>query len=117
VIETPPFMISCEHYLSRRRFHRGHAGRHLIAEKGYQSFSQVATALIQLVLVLQQPFLAASVEADADMDLHDDQWVAREVGMGLMRRSSFVSAARNGTRRPTTRCRWCGRAALTTWLV
>jgi hypothetical protein len=44
-------------------------------------------------LVLQQ-FFGCHVEVTTLIWICDDQWVAREVG--LMRRSSFVSAARNG---------------------
>ncbi|MET3117687.1 catechol 2,3-dioxygenase-like lactoylglutathione lyase family enzyme [Undibacterium sp. GrIS 1.8] len=84
LIQTPPFMTGCEHFT----FHMGGptevmlAGTHFV-EKGYQSFWGPGRHLFgsNWFWYFNSP-LGCHVEYDADMDLHDDQWVARQAPMG-----------------------------------
>ncbi len=84
LIQTPPFMKGCEHFT----FHMGgptevmRAGA-LFVEKGYQSFWGPGRHRFgsNWFWYFNSP-LGCHVEYDADMDLHDDEWVAREVAMG-----------------------------------
>ncbi len=81
LIQTPPFMKGCEHFT----FHLGGpndlllAGRRLV-EKGVQSFWGPGRHKFgsNWFWYFNSP-LGCHVEYDADMDLHDDSWVAREV--------------------------------------
>jgi catechol 2,3-dioxygenase-like lactoylglutathione lyase family enzyme len=84
LIQTPPFMKGCEHFT----FHMGgptevmQAGTRLV-NKGYQSFWGPGRHKFgsNWFWYFNSP-LGCHVEYDADMDLHDDNWTAREVPMG-----------------------------------
>ena len=80
MIQTPPFMIGVEHFT----FHMGSATEVLLAgsrfeSKGYQSFWGPGRHLFgsNWFWYFNSPF-GCHVEFDADMDLHDDSWIARE---------------------------------------
>lgn len=83
MIQTPPFMQGVEHFT----FHMGGpaevlaAGTRLV-EKGYQSFWGPGRHVFgsNWFWYFNSP-LGTHVEYDADMDLHDDQWVARVAGL------------------------------------
>ncbi|WP_044531438.1 VOC family protein [Herbaspirillum sp. B65] len=84
MIQTPPFMKGCEHFT----FHMGGPTEVLLAgtrfvEKGYQSFWGPGRHRFgsNWFWYFNSP-LGCHVEYDADMDLHDEQWSAREVPMG-----------------------------------
>jgi len=84
MIQTPPFMKGCEHFT----FHMGGPTELLLAgtrfvEKGYQSFWGPGRHKFgsNWFWYFNSP-LACHVEYDADMDLHDNNWVAREVPLG-----------------------------------
>lgn len=84
LIQTPPFMKGCEHFT----FHMGgptevmQAGTRLV-NKGYQSFWGPGRHKFgsNWFWYFNSP-LGCHVEYDADMDLHDDNWTAREAPMG-----------------------------------
>jgi catechol 2,3-dioxygenase-like lactoylglutathione lyase family enzyme len=84
MIETPPFMKGCEHFT----FHMGgptevlQAGTRFVA-KGYQSFWGPGRHRFgsNWFWYFNSP-LGCHVEYDADMDLHDNAWAAREAPMG-----------------------------------
>lgn len=83
-IQTPPFMKGCEHFT----FHMGGPTEVLLAgtrfvEKGYQSFWGPGRHRFgsNWFWYFNSP-LGCHVEYDADMDLHDDAWAAREAPMG-----------------------------------
>jgi catechol 2,3-dioxygenase-like lactoylglutathione lyase family enzyme len=79
LIQTPPFMKGVEHFT----FHMSgptavmHGGTRLV-EKGYQSFWGPGRHKMgsNWFWYFNSP-LGCHVEYDADMDQHDDQWVAR----------------------------------------
>lgn len=79
LIQTPPFMKGVEHFT----FHMNgptavmHGGTRLV-EKGYQSFWGPGRHKMgsNWFWYFNSP-LGCHVEYDADMDQHDDQWVAR----------------------------------------
>ncbi|WP_338759567.1 VOC family protein [Massilia sp. METH4] len=81
MIQTPPFMKGIEHFT----FHMGgptdvmHAGTRFV-NKGYQSFWGPGRHKMgsNWFWYFNSP-LGCHVEYDADMDLHDDSWQAREV--------------------------------------
>lgn len=84
MIQTPPFMKGCEHFT----FHMGGPTEVLLAgtrfvEKGYQSFWGPGRHRFgsNWFWYFNSP-LGCHVEYDADMDLHDEAWAAREVPMG-----------------------------------
>ncbi|BBF84936.1 glyoxalase family protein [Aquitalea magnusonii] len=84
MIQTPPFMKGCEHFT----FHMGGPTEVLLAgtrfvEKGYQSFWGPGRHRFgsNWFWYFNSP-LGCHVEYDADMDLHDEQWAAREAPMG-----------------------------------
>ncbi len=84
MIQTPPFMKGCEHFT----FHMGGPTEVLLAgtrfvEKGYQSFWGPGRHKFgsNWFWYFNSP-LGCHVEYDADMDLHDDAWAAREAPMG-----------------------------------
>lgn len=79
MIETPPFVQGCEHFT----FHLGSGTEVLLAgtrfqEKGYQSFWGPGRHLFgsNWFWYFNSP-LGCHIEYDADMDQHDDEWVAR----------------------------------------
>ena len=84
MIQTPPHMTGCEHFT----FHMGgptevmQAGTAFV-NKGYQSFWGPGRHRFgsNWFWYFNSP-LGCHVEYDADMDLHDDKWVAREAPMG-----------------------------------
>jgi hypothetical protein len=84
LIQTPPFMKGCEHFT----FHMGgptevmQAGTRLV-NKGYQSFWGPGRHKFgsNWFWYFNSP-LGCHVEYDADMDLHDNSWTAREAPMG-----------------------------------
>ena len=81
LIQTPPFMRGCEHFT----FHLAgptelmQAGTRFV-NKGYQSFWGPGRHRFgsNWFWYFNSP-LSCHVEYDADMDLHDESWVAREV--------------------------------------
>jgi hypothetical protein len=83
MIQTPPFMKGCEHFT----FHMAgptavlQAGTRFV-NKGYQSFWGPGRHKFgsNWFWYFNSP-LGCHVEYDADMDLHDGSWVAREVPM------------------------------------
>ncbi|WP_343592264.1 VOC family protein [Paracidovorax wautersii] len=84
MIQTPPFMKGCEHFT----FHMGGPTELLLAgtrfvEKGYQSFWGPGRHRFgsNWFWYFNSP-LGCHVEYDADMDLHDEAWAAREAPMG-----------------------------------
>ncbi|MBT0569740.1 VOC family protein [Curvibacter sp. CHRR-16] len=84
MIQTPPFMKGCEHFT----FHMGGPTEVMLAgsrfvEKGYQSFWGPGRHKFgsNWFWYFNSP-LGCHVEYDADMDLHDTNWSAREAGMG-----------------------------------
>lgn len=84
MIETPLFMQGCEHFT----FHMAgptelmQAGTRFV-EKGYESFWGPGRHILgsNWFWYFNSP-LGCHVEYDADMDLHDENWVAREMPMG-----------------------------------
>ncbi|TXS91881.1 glyoxalase [Parahaliea maris] len=91
-IQTPPHMLGCEHFT----FHMAgptevmHAGRNMV-EKGYQSFWGPGRHLFgsNWFWYFKSP-LGCNMEYDADMDLHDDQWTAREGAPGADNSQAFL---------------------------
>ncbi len=84
MIQTPPQMKGCEHFT----FHLGGPTEVMLAgtrfvNKGYESFWGPGRHRFgsNWFWYFNSP-LGCHVEYDADMDLHDDQWTAREAGMG-----------------------------------
>jgi Glyoxalase/Bleomycin resistance protein/Dioxygenase superfamily len=84
LIQTPPHMKGVEHFT----FHMGGPTEVMLAgtrfvEKGYQSFWGPGRHLFgsNWFWYFNSP-LGCHVEYDADMDLHDEAWVAREAPMG-----------------------------------
>lgn len=84
MIQTPPFMKGCEHFT----FHMGGPTELMLAgtrfvNSGYQSFWGPGRHKFgsNWFWYFNSP-LGCHVEYDADMDLHDDRWAAREVPMG-----------------------------------
>jgi catechol 2,3-dioxygenase-like lactoylglutathione lyase family enzyme len=83
LIQTPPFLKGCEHFT----FHLGgptevlQAGQRL-QDKGYQTFWGPGRHLFgsNWFWYFNSP-LGCHVEYDADMDLHDAQWIARETAI------------------------------------
>jgi catechol 2,3-dioxygenase-like lactoylglutathione lyase family enzyme len=83
MIQTPPFMKGCEHFT----FHMGgptevmQAGTRFV-EKGYQSFWGPGRHKMgsNWFWYFNSP-LGCHVEYDADMDIHDEAWVARAIPM------------------------------------
>lgn len=84
MIQTPPHMTGCEHFT----FHMGGptevllAGSRMVA-KGYESFWGPGRHKFgsNWFWYFNSP-LGCHVEYDADMDLHDGAWTAREAPMG-----------------------------------
>ena len=80
MIQTPPFMQGCEHFT----FHMGgptevlQAGRRFV-KKGYETFWGPGRHVFgsNWFWYFNSP-VGCHVEYDADMDKHDDSWVARE---------------------------------------
>lgn len=84
MIQTPPHMRGVEHFT----FHMGGPTEVVVAgtrfvEKGYQSFWGPGRHVFgsNWFWYFNSP-LGCHVEYDADMDLHDDHWAAREAPIG-----------------------------------
>ena len=82
-IQTPPFLQGCEHFT----FHMAGPSEMMLAgkrfaDKGYETFWGPGRHIMgsNWFWYFKSP-LGCNVEYDADMDLHDDDWVAREAGM------------------------------------
>ncbi|WP_028311707.1 VOC family protein [Derxia gummosa] len=92
LIQTPPFMQGIEHFT----FHMAgptdvlQAG-YRFAAKGYQSFWGPGRHLFgsNWFWYFNSPF-GCHVEYDADMDLHDREWVAREAPAGADTSQAFL---------------------------
>lgn len=95
-IQTPPFLQGCEHFT----FHMGgptelmQAGKRF-EDKGYESFWGPGRHIYgsNWFWYFKSPF-GCHVEYDADMDLHDDDWVAREAPMGADTSQIFLLSLR-----------------------
>lgn len=92
MIQTPPFMKGCEHFT----FHMGGPTEVLLAgtrlvEKGYESFWGPGRHKFgsNWFWYFNSP-LGCHVEYDADMDLHDASWSARELPMGADASQAFL---------------------------
>ena len=96
MIQTPPFMKGVEHFT----FHLGgptevmQAGTRFV-NKGYQSFWGPGRHKFgsNWFWYFNSP-LGCHVEYDADMDLHDERWAAREVPMGADASQLFLFQSR-----------------------
>lgn len=84
MIETPPFMKGIEHFT----FHMGGPTEVMVAgtrflQKGYESFWGPGRHKLgsNWFWYFNSP-LGCHVEYDADMDLHDDSWMPRDVPFG-----------------------------------
>ena len=92
LIQTPPHMQGCEHFT----FHMGgptevmQAGTQMV-NKGYQSFWGPGRHLFgsNWFWYFKSPF-GCNMEYDADMDLHDEQWTAREAAMSADTSQAFL---------------------------
>jgi catechol 2,3-dioxygenase-like lactoylglutathione lyase family enzyme len=97
LIQTPPFMKGCEHFT----FHLGgptklmQAGTRF-ASKGYQSFWGPGRQRFgsNWFWYFNSP-LSCHVEYDADMDLHDDEWIAREAPLSADSSQLFLFQQRD----------------------
>jgi catechol 2,3-dioxygenase-like lactoylglutathione lyase family enzyme len=97
LIQTPPFLKGCEHFT----FHLGgptelmQAGTRFV-NKGYQSFWGPGRHRFgsNWFWYFNSP-LSCHVEYDADMDLHDDAWIAREVPMSADASQLFLFQQRD----------------------
>lgn len=96
-IQTPPFMQGCEHFT----FHVGgptelmQAGKRF-SDKGYETFWGPGRHIYgsNWFWYFNSP-VGCHVEYDADMDLHDDDWVAREASMGADASQIFLFTLRD----------------------
>ncbi|NIB43427.1 glyoxalase [Pseudomaricurvus alkylphenolicus] len=92
LIQTPPHMQGCEHFT----FHMGgpteviQAGTNMV-NKGYESFWGPGRHIFgsNWFWYFKSP-MGCNMEYDADMDLHDDQWVAREATLGADASQAFL---------------------------
>jgi catechol 2,3-dioxygenase-like lactoylglutathione lyase family enzyme len=97
MIQTPPFLKGCEHFT----FHLGgptevlQAGTRFV-QKGYQSFWGPGRHRFgsNWFWYFNSP-LGCHVEYDADMDLHDEAWTAREAPMGADTSQLFLFQQRD----------------------
>lgn len=96
LIQTPPFMKGVEHFT----FHLGSGTEVLLAgtrfeAKGYTTFWGPGRHLFgsNWFWYFNSP-LGCHVEYDADMDLHDDSWVARETSANADTSQLFLFARR-----------------------
>ncbi|MDX9874565.1 MAG: VOC family protein [Spongiibacteraceae bacterium] len=92
MIETPPFMLGCEHFT----FHMGGPSEVLLAgtrfvNKGYESFWGPGRHKFgsNWFWYFNSPF-GCHVEYDADMDLHDEEWEAREAPISADASQAFL---------------------------
>ena len=96
LIQTPPFMQGCEHFT----FHVAGPNELMLAgtrfsEKGYETFWGPGRHLFgsNWFWYFNSP-LGCHVEYDADMDLHDDDWVAREAPINADTSQLFLFQSR-----------------------
>jgi catechol 2,3-dioxygenase-like lactoylglutathione lyase family enzyme len=92
MIQTPPFMKGVEHFT----FHLGGPTEVMLAgtrflKKGYESFWGPGRHKFgsNWFWYFNSPF-GCHVEYDADMDLHDGEWAARETPMGADASQAFL---------------------------
>lgn len=97
MIQAPPFMKGCEHFT----FHMGSGTEVLLAgtrfeAKGYQTFWGPGRHLFgsNWFWYFNSPF-GCHVEYDADMDLHDDSWAAREAPVSADTSQLFLFTRRD----------------------
>jgi catechol 2,3-dioxygenase-like lactoylglutathione lyase family enzyme len=97
LIEAPPFLKGIEHFT----FHLGSGSEVLLAgtrfeAKGYKTFWGPGRHLLgsNWFWYFNSP-LGCHVEYDADMDLHDDAWIAREVASGADNSQLFLFTRRD----------------------
>jgi catechol 2,3-dioxygenase-like lactoylglutathione lyase family enzyme len=97
MIQAPPFMRGCEHFT----FHVGSGTEVLLAgtrfeAKGYQTFWGPGRHLFgsNWFWYFNSPF-GCHVEYDADMDLHDDSWAARDLPISADTSQLFLFARRD----------------------
>jgi catechol 2,3-dioxygenase-like lactoylglutathione lyase family enzyme len=97
LIQTPPVMKGCEHFT----FHLGGPTELMLAgarfvRRGYQSFWGPGRHKFgsNWFWYFNSP-LSCHVEYDADMDLHDDEWQAREVPISADASQLFLFAVRD----------------------
>lgn len=92
MIQTPPHMKGCEHFT----FHMMgpsdvmQAGTNMV-NKGYQSFWGPGRHIFgsNWFWYFSSP-MGCKMEYDADMDLHDDSWKAREAALGADNSQVFL---------------------------
>ncbi|MCB1686934.1 MAG: VOC family protein [Halioglobus sp.] len=92
MIQTPPHMQGCEHFT----FHMAgpndvmQAGTNMV-KKGYQSFWGPGRHIFgsNWFWYFSSP-MGCKMEYDADMDLHDDSWSAREAALGADNSQVFL---------------------------
>lgn len=96
LIQTPPFMKGCEHFT----FHMGGPTEVMLAgtrfvNKGYQSFWGPGRHKMgsNWFWYFNSP-LGCHVEYDADMDIHDDAWLARQAPMSADASQLFLFQSR-----------------------
>jgi catechol 2,3-dioxygenase-like lactoylglutathione lyase family enzyme len=96
MIQTPPHMKGIEHFT----FHVGGSTELMLAgtrfeAKGYKTFWGPGRHLLgsNWFWYFNSP-LGCHVEYDADMDLHDDSWLAREVPIGADNSQLFLFTRR-----------------------
>lgn len=97
MIETPPFMQGCEHFT----YHMAGPSELMQAgtrfkEKGHHSFWGPGRHLMgsNWFWYFDSP-MGVHIEYDADMDLHDDDWTAREVAMSTDTSQLFLFSSRD----------------------
>jgi catechol 2,3-dioxygenase-like lactoylglutathione lyase family enzyme len=97
LIQAPPFMKGCEHFT----FHLGSGTEVLLAgtrfeAKGYKTFWGPGRHLFgsNWFWYFNSP-LGCHVEYDADMDLHDDAWIARNAPAGTDTSQLFLFTRRD----------------------
>jgi len=97
MIQAPPFMTGCEHFT----FHVGSGTEVLLAgtrfeAKGYQTFWGPGRHLFgsNWFWYFNSPF-GCHVEYDADMDLHDDSWAARDLPISADTSQLFLFTRRD----------------------
>ena len=96
MIQTPPFMQGVEHFA----FHVGSGTEVMLAgtrfeAKGYKTFWGPGRHILgsNWFWYFNSP-LGCHVEYDADMDLHDDSWIAREMAIGADNSQVFLFTSR-----------------------
>ncbi len=91
-LQTPPFMLGIEHFT----FHMAgpsevmQAGTHMV-NNGYESFWGPGRHILgsNWFWYFKSP-MGCNMEFDADMDLHDDDWEARDIPIGADNSQDFL---------------------------